>query len=154
SPGRTQPAGAGHARRPLPAQGARRARGFPAERGARRRARPARDDAASRAGLRRNGSRPRGASPSGGPAPGERRCRPGVAGPRRRGAALPPVRRPETRVARAAVAALAAAALGCGSSVSPAEIPERLAALGRPNLVLIVVDTLRADFTSPYGQEQ
>jgi arylsulfatase A-like enzyme len=57
------------------------------------------------------------------------------------------------RAARAALAGLAAAALGCGSSVPPAEIPERLAALGHPNLVLIVVDTLRADFTSPYGQE-
>ncbi len=35
----------------------------------------------------------------------------------------------------------------------PAEIPARLGALERPNLVLIVVDTLRADFTSPYGFE-
>jgi arylsulfatase A-like enzyme len=35
--------------------------------------------------------------------------------------------------------------------VSPSEIPERVAALGRPNLVLVVVDTLRADFTTPYG---
>jgi choline-sulfatase len=33
-------------------------------------------------------------------------------------------------------------------------IPERLAALGRPNLVLIVVDTLRADWTTPYGYAQ
>jgi len=38
--------------------------------------------------------------------------------------------------------------------VPPAEIPERLAALGQPNLVLIVVDTLRADFTTPYGFER
>jgi arylsulfatase A-like enzyme len=45
----------------------------------------------------------------------------------------------------------AAAALACSRSAPPAEIPDRLAALGRPNLVLIVVDTLRADFTTPYG---
>jgi len=32
--------------------------------------------------------------------------------------------------------------------------PRRLARLVHPNLVLIVVDTLRADFTSPYGFEQ
>ena len=56
-------------------------------------------------------------------------------------------------IARAAAAGLVAAALACGSSAPPAEIPERLAALGRPNLVLIVVDTLRADVTSPYGGE-
>ena len=36
----------------------------------------------------------------------------------------------------------------------PGEIRERLAELGRPNLVLIVVDTLRADWTTPYGFEQ
>ena len=47
--------------------------------------------------------------------------------------------------------ALAAAALACGGPAPPREIPERLAALGQPNLVLIVVDTLRADFTTPYG---
>ena len=51
----------------------------------------------------------------------------------------------------AAGLAVAAAALACGRPVPPAEIPERLAALGQPNLVLIVVDTLRADFTTPYG---
>ncbi len=50
--------------------------------------------------------------------------------------------------------ALAAVALACGRPAAPAEIPERLAALGQPNLVLIVVDTLRADFTTPYGFEQ
>jgi arylsulfatase A-like enzyme len=46
---------------------------------------------------------------------------------------------------------LALAALGCQRSVPPAEIPARLAAIGRPDLVLIVVDTLRADWTTPYG---
>ena len=49
---------------------------------------------------------------------------------------------------------LLAAATGCQRPVPPEEIPERLAALGRPNLVLIVVDTLRADWTTPYGFEQ
>ena len=44
--------------------------------------------------------------------------------------------------------------MGCERPVPPAEIRERLAALGRPNLVLIVVDTLRADWTTPYGFEQ
>jgi arylsulfatase A-like enzyme len=44
--------------------------------------------------------------------------------------------------------------LACARAAAPAEIPERLAALGRPNLVLIVVDALRADFTTPYGSEQ
>jgi len=44
-------------------------------------------------------------------------------------------------------------ALACTPPAPPAEIPARLAALGRPNLVWIVVDTLRADYTSPYGFE-
>ncbi len=44
--------------------------------------------------------------------------------------------------------------LACGRPVAPSEIPERLGALGQPNLVLIVVDTLRADYTTPYGFEQ
>jgi arylsulfatase A-like enzyme len=47
-----------------------------------------------------------------------------------------------------------AASVACGRSATPAEIAERLAALGQPNLVLIVVDTLRADFTTPYGFTQ
>jgi arylsulfatase A-like enzyme len=49
--------------------------------------------------------------------------------------------------------ALAVFALACGRPATRVEIPERLAALGQPNLVLIVVDTLRADFTTPYGFE-
>ena len=43
------------------------------------------------------------------------------------------------------------AALGCERAVPRAELEKRLAALGKPHLVLIVVDTLRADWTSPYG---
>ncbi len=45
------------------------------------------------------------------------------------------------------------AAWACAPPTPPAEIPARLAALGRPNLVWIVVDTLRADYTTPYGFE-
>jgi arylsulfatase A-like enzyme len=51
----------------------------------------------------------------------------------------------------AASLGLALTALGCERPVAPAEIPERLAARGHPNLVLILVDTLRADYTTPYG---
>ena len=43
--------------------------------------------------------------------------------------------------------------LACGAPAPPESIRERLAAIGRPNLVLIVVDTLRADVLSPYGDE-
>jgi arylsulfatase A-like enzyme len=60
--------------------------------------------------------------------------------------------RQETIVLRAAVAFVATVALGCEGAAAPGEIRERLAALGRPNLVLIVVDTLRPDFTTPYGE--
>ncbi len=62
------------------------------------------------------------------------------------------VRRRQRRSAAAAALALLALLTGiaCQRPVLPAEIPERLAALGPPNLVLIVVDTLRADFTTPY----
>jgi len=44
--------------------------------------------------------------------------------------------------------------LACQPPVPAAEIPERLAALGQPNLVLVIVDTLRADFTTPYGFDE
>jgi arylsulfatase A-like enzyme len=50
-----------------------------------------------------------------------------------------------------ALLALAAALASCAPPAPRGEIRTRLAALGRPNLVLIVVDTLRADRTSPYG---
>jgi choline-sulfatase len=46
------------------------------------------------------------------------------------------------------------AALGCERAIAPAEIPARLAEQGQPNLVLIIVDTLRADYTTPYGMAQ
>jgi arylsulfatase A-like enzyme len=49
---------------------------------------------------------------------------------------------------------LCAVALACGPPAPPSEIPERLAVLGPPNLVLVVVDTLRADWMTPYGFEQ
>jgi arylsulfatase A-like enzyme len=46
---------------------------------------------------------------------------------------------------------LALALAACERPVPPGEIPKRLAALGRPHIVLILVDTLRADWTTPYG---
>ena len=51
------------------------------------------------------------------------------------------------------VAALALAALlaGCERAVPRSELAQRLSELAHPNLVLIVVDTLRADWTTPYG---
>ena len=54
------------------------------------------------------------------------------------------------------IAALIAfgAALGCERAVPRAELAARLAALDHPNLVLIVVDTLRADWTTPYGDSR
>jgi arylsulfatase A-like enzyme len=51
-------------------------------------------------------------------------------------------------------ALLALAALACERPAPRGEIRARLAAQGRPNLVLIVVDTLRADRTTPYGFAQ
>ncbi len=52
----------------------------------------------------------------------------------------------------AAAIGLVLSLLGCERpAVAPADIPAQLAALGQPNLVLIVVDTLRADYTTPYG---
>ena len=50
-----------------------------------------------------------------------------------------------------ALLALATWLAACDRPVARAEIPARLAALGHPNLVLIVIDTLRADWTTPYG---
>ncbi len=49
---------------------------------------------------------------------------------------------------------LAVALVACERPAPPSELRARLAELGRPNLVLIVVDTLRADWTTPYGFEQ
>jgi arylsulfatase A-like enzyme len=56
---------------------------------------------------------------------------------------------------RFAVSLLLAAALAaCAPPAPRGEIRARLESLGRPNLVLIVVDTLRADRTTPYGFAQ
>jgi arylsulfatase A-like enzyme len=49
--------------------------------------------------------------------------------------------------------ALLLSGLGCERPVPAERIGEQLAALDRPNLVLILVDTLRADWTTPYGSE-
>jgi len=54
----------------------------------------------------------------------------------------------------ALVALCLAATLGCERVVPAAEIPGRLSAIDRPNLVLILVDTLRADWTTPYGFDE
>src|SRR5262245_21510604 len=53
--------------------------------------------------------------------------------------------------ARLRLLALGLALCGCEPPLPPGEIPARLAQIGRPDLVLIVVDTLRADWTTPYG---
>ena len=45
-------------------------------------------------------------------------------------------------------------ALGCQPPAPAAEIPARMEALGQPDIVLIVIDTLRADWTTPYGFEK
>ncbi len=42
---------------------------------------------------------------------------------------------------------------GCERPTPPSELAPRLAALERPNVVLVLVDTLRADWTTPYGFE-
>jgi len=44
--------------------------------------------------------------------------------------------------------------IGCEQSVPRSEIAERLNDLHRPNLVLVVVDTLRADWTTPYDDSR
>jgi choline-sulfatase len=41
----------------------------------------------------------------------------------------------------------------CEKPEAPASVRARLAEIGRPNVILIVVDTLRADWTSPYGHD-
>ena len=44
----------------------------------------------------------------------------------------------------------------CGCGGAPAkdhEIPRRLSELGELNFILVIVDTLRADFTTPYGSQ-
>jgi arylsulfatase A-like enzyme len=52
----------------------------------------------------------------------------------------------------AVIAVIAVAGLSCTrrDPIPAGAIPERLTRLERPNLVLIVVDTLRADWTTPY----
>ncbi len=57
-------------------------------------------------------------------------------------------------VSRLTRALLLVVVVACGEPVPRAEIAARLAASGRPNLVLVVVDTLRADWTTPYGFER
>ena len=56
---------------------------------------------------------------------------------------------------RAWLAAVAALVLlpACQEPTPPAAVRAALAEIERPNVVLIVVDTLRADWTTPYGYE-
>jgi arylsulfatase A-like enzyme len=63
------------------------------------------------------------------------------------------VRCPDARACLIALL-LAGVLAGCQRPAPPAELRARLAALGRPHLVLVVVDTLRADWTTPYGFAQ
>ncbi|MCP5059953.1 MAG: sulfatase [bacterium] len=44
--------------------------------------------------------------------------------------------------------------LACQPPAPASEIPKRLRALGQPDVVLILIDTLRADWTTPYGFEK
>lgn len=46
------------------------------------------------------------------------------------------------------------ALIGCGDTSAELPLPERIAALERPNLVLVLVDTLRPDWLEPYGFPQ
>ena len=55
------------------------------------------------------------------------------------------------RSASLALLALAALSLGCERPAAPDEIRAKLQEIGPPHLVLLFVDTLRADWTSPYG---
>ena len=41
----------------------------------------------------------------------------------------------------------------CERAIPASELAGRLAALDRPNVALVLVDTLRADWTTPYGFE-
>jgi arylsulfatase A-like enzyme len=58
------------------------------------------------------------------------------------------------RLGTSLLAALGLAASACQPPAPAAEIPARMKAIGRPDIVLIVVDTLRADWTTPYGFEK
>jgi len=66
------------------------------------------------------------------------------------------LRCPERRV-RPALAARGLAVLlalcACEKPAPPADVHAKLRQLGRPNIVLILADTLRADWTTPYGFE-
>ena len=48
---------------------------------------------------------------------------------------------------------LAALLAACGGPVPLDQLPERVRDLGRPNLVFVLVDTLRPDWLAPYGYQ-
>jgi arylsulfatase A-like enzyme len=58
------------------------------------------------------------------------------------------------RYAAVCAAAAALVVLSCTEPVARTEIADRVAALDTPNIVLIVIDTLRADWMSAYGFHQ
>ena len=64
-----------------------------------------------------------------------------------------PFARWSRRLATVGLASLALACIACEPPVAPGEIEARLRSMDRPNIVFIVIDTLRADWTSPYGFE-
>jgi arylsulfatase A-like enzyme len=63
-------------------------------------------------------------------------------------------RNPALCLGRVLGLAIALAALGCDPGARQTETAEGPAAQGRPNLVLFIVDTLRADYTTPYGSAE
>ncbi len=54
----------------------------------------------------------------------------------------------------AAALVLALALTSCDRPVPLSELPERARALEQPNIVFVLVDTLRADWLTPYGYER
>ncbi|MDJ0846740.1 MAG: sulfatase [Myxococcota bacterium] len=64
---------------------------------------------------------------------------------------MKPWPRSAERAGKALLAAALLASLACGSEPRPRELAAGLADLERPNLVLLLVDTLRDDWLEPYG---
>ena len=44
--------------------------------------------------------------------------------------------------------------MACEAVVPAADIPERIEAIPQLDIILILIDTLRADWTTPYGFEK
>ncbi len=68
---------------------------------------------------------------------------------------MPPCNPCPTERGAAALLLLALLALGCAETpVPPEQVVPRLRELSAPNVVLLVVDTLRADWLTPYGADE